>query len=45
MKRHWMNVVRTAMAIVLVAGVTCSIAGCDDHPFKNGYSDFNIFGH
>jgi len=29
MKRHTMNSVRTAIAIILVAGVTCTATGCN----------------
>jgi hypothetical protein len=34
MKQHWMNAVRTAILIILVAVAAGSITGCED-PFKN----------
>jgi hypothetical protein len=38
-----MNIVRIAMAIVLLAGATCSVTGCDD-PFKNVHFYIPFFG-
>jgi hypothetical protein len=37
-----MNLVRIAMATILLAGATCSVTGCDD-PFKDAHFYIPLF--